>query len=762
MSSVSLYGTTTQRVSGLSSGLDTDSIIKNMLATDQSKLDKLYQQKAKAEWKYDAYTELNTSVASLRNTYLSVLGDKSLMKSTAYNTYQVTMADNSAVTVTGTTSALPTSFKILSTTKATAASRTQQANTQQTELTGQTGRFLQATAQGTLALAEGQTVSQSTTIEELADQFGLAEGETLSFAINGETFSFERTDTLGDIAQAVNDSEAADVTMTFDYEAGTVSFASNTVGADTKLVLSNTSSTTGTPFATDTGFGVSSDDVEETSIVPKTDFSSTTFKQMAELAGLEMDGDTFTINGTTFSGLETQSVQSVMDQVNAALTDITMSYDEDNGTFILRNKAGSADPTASIQVAGALFGEDSVFGVEEGTYSDSGSVQRADTIAEAARKMGKTVEDQITVTVNGKEFTFDTQKTTISDMMYDIGKDANAKAVFSYSEMMDSFQISNADTGSASTLSFSGFGIFGLADESGIQGANAKMTVENDGVTKEITQASNTFTLDGLTFEITDTKDFGDDGLSVSVERDYQPTIDAIKSFIEDYNEVVGALTTKYYETSYSTTYPPLTEDQRSAMTEAEAEKWDEKAKSGILRNDAAVGSLASGLRSSLYAEVGDTGMSAYDLGITTVAWSSDTWRTEQGKLTLDEDKLLAALKENPNAVQDVLTKLSTTESGATDTATSTEGGVTKANSGLLVRMNSMLSSFNASMRSQNIVETQNSIADYTEKMSDLTDKMAEKEESYWAKYSKMETALSKLQSQQDWLTAQLGLSTSS
>ena len=53
----------------------------------------------------------------------------------------------------------------------------------------------------------------------------------------------------------------------------------------------------------------------------------------------------------------------------------------------------------------------------------------------------------------------------------------------------------------------------------------------------------------------------------------------------------MGDLTTKYYEKSYSA-YPPLTEEQRAALTEDEAAKWDEKAKSGILRNDAAIGNL--------------------------------------------------------------------------------------------------------------------------------------------------------------------------
>ena len=335
-------------------------------------------------------------------------------------------------------------------------------------------------------------------------------------------------------------------------------------------------------------------------------------------------------------------------------------------------------------------------------------------------------------------------------------------ANFSYSEMTDSFQIANTVTGSAAELSFEGFAFLGLQDASGLVGTDAKLTVEREGITKEITQASNTFTLDGLTFEVTGTKDFGAEGLSVNVERDYQPTIDAIKGFVEDYNKMVGELTTKYYEKSYSRAYPPLTEEQRAALTEKEAEKWDEKAMSGILRNDVTIGGLLGSLRSSLLAKVGDTGLSGSDLGISTVSWSSDTWRTEQGKLTLDEDKLMSALKENPNAVQEYFTKISTDANGNTDTTTSTENGKSTAGSGLLVRMSNLFSNFNRSMSSQNIFNTQKSINEYTGKMSDLVAKMAEKEESLWAKYSQMETALTELQSQSNWLTAQLGLSTNS
>lgn len=760
---INLYGYSTQRISGLSSGMDTQTIVNNLMATQQLKLDKLFRQKEKAQWKLDAYTELNAAVSSLRNSYLSVLGDKSLTKSSAYNAYKVSMEANSAVKVTGMASALPSSFKILETVKATAASITSASDTRQTEIKGVASQFMKATVTGAIVLAEGKALSRDTSIEDLADEFGLKNGDNLSFSINGETFTFNRADTLGRVIDDIAASEKANVTVEFTHDAntGSITFTSNIAGPGSKIELSNI---TGTAFATDAGFGATNAQVQKKALVTAGEInapgSALTFSQAVERVGVALGGTDFQINGFAFSLLENgveKSIQDVMDEVNRSDAGVALSYDENNATFVLRNKAESAK--AAIEVNGALFGENSVFGVEEGRHTASGAIQRSDTLAEAARKMGSApAQRDLTVTINGKEFTFDTHTATLSDMMYAINQDKDIKAAFSYSELTDSFQLAGTETGGAATLSFAGLELFGLTDPGDLQGRDAMLRVESQGTTSVITQASNSFTLDGLAFEITGDKVFGAEGLSVSVERDFEPTINAIKDFVEEYNKVVGALTTKYYEKDYSRSYPPLTEDERGALTEAEAAKWDEKAKSGVLRNDSAVGALLTNMRSALSAKVGDTGWSAMDLGISTVAWASSTWRTEQGKLTLDEDKLLAALKENPNAVQQVLTRVSTNDKGLTDTGVTIENGVATAGSGLLTRMGSFLSSFNTAMSTRNILDTQKSINGYTEKMADMLQNMAKKEESYWAKYSKMETMLSEMQSQQNWLAAQLGL----
>lgn len=62
------------RIGGLLSGMDTESIIKDMLKVEMSKIDRQKQQKQILEWRRDSYRETNLKLLSFRNT----LGDLKL------------------------------------------------------------------------------------------------------------------------------------------------------------------------------------------------------------------------------------------------------------------------------------------------------------------------------------------------------------------------------------------------------------------------------------------------------------------------------------------------------------------------------------------------------------------------------------------------------------------------------------------------------------------------------------------------------------
>lgn len=60
--------TTPIRFGGLASGIDTDTIIKQLMQAERAPVDKLEQKKQTTEWKRDAYREINRSLMTLRNS----------------------------------------------------------------------------------------------------------------------------------------------------------------------------------------------------------------------------------------------------------------------------------------------------------------------------------------------------------------------------------------------------------------------------------------------------------------------------------------------------------------------------------------------------------------------------------------------------------------------------------------------------------------------------------------------------------------------
>ncbi|NLJ81346.1 MAG: flagellar filament capping protein FliD [Firmicutes bacterium] len=55
------------RIPGLASGLDTENMIKDLMQAERIPVDRVYQKKIEAEWKRDAYRDVNTKLLRLRN-----------------------------------------------------------------------------------------------------------------------------------------------------------------------------------------------------------------------------------------------------------------------------------------------------------------------------------------------------------------------------------------------------------------------------------------------------------------------------------------------------------------------------------------------------------------------------------------------------------------------------------------------------------------------------------------------------------------------
>ncbi len=364
----------------------------------------------------------------------------------------------------------------------------------------------------------------------------------------------------------------------------------------------------------------------------------------------------------------------------------------------------------------------------------TGTSYSSDTTLESLSLTNKFTFDEnnaLSFSINGKTFTF-TKDTTIGAMMKEINA-SDAGVTMRYSSLAKGFSITSKETGSAQNVSIVNItgNAFSATDSAlGIaqgtyQGQDAICTI--NGIT--VKEAKNSFSYDGITYTLNDTSSTA---IQFSVSQDYQSTVDSIVSLVDAYNELVGTLQSKVKEDVYYN-YPPLTDAQKEEMSEEEIKQWEEKAKSGTLHNDSYITSMLTTLRSAFYTKVEGTGMKLSDIGLTTGTYS------DGAKITVDKDKLLAALKENPEGVKNCFSQ------------TSTEGFSAK---GVMVRISDAMLNYTKQTTNVALDSLDEKIAAGKDDEDDLEARMTEKEEALWKKFSTMETALSKLNSMSSWLSS--------
>lgn len=169
----------------------------------------------------------------------------------------------------------------------------------------------------------------------------------------------------------------------------------------------------------------------------------------------------------------------------------------------------------------------------------------------------------------------------------------------------------------------------------------------------DIVRSSNTFNVNGFNVTLQKTynptkNDASLSPITLTATTDVDNMVDKIKEFVNTYNGLVESLNSLIKEKKYRD-FPPLTEEQKKEMDEKQIEKWEQKSKSGVLRNDQIVQSALNKLRSNLYEKGGSSNPlidTLYELGITTTKAYSDG-----GKLEIKEEKLKQKIAEDPRAV---------------------------------------------------------------------------------------------------------------
>ena len=647
------------RMTGLASGLDTESLVKQLSDAYQTKVDNAKKKQTKAEWKKEAWASLNTK---LMDFYKGALN--TFKSAGTYNSKLVNGTLN-GVKVTANSKAVSGNHKI------------QVKSTANAQMW--TGHKINT---GTYTASSYTAITDtSKKISELYDK----NGYSIQNALNGSSFTVQNAEDGSKVDVNINidenrtvDDLLQDINTQLD---GTGLKASMTQG---RLTFTNETATETTDPATGTA---------------------------------------------TYSGGRSLVITAANETSAKALG---LTYDASGKGMTVKSKSEISGNEVNT-VSGSAFAYDK-------------QVTADSKVTGSSKLVDLGIAQGTSIKVNGTEIVVD--RTTTMDSLASAMAKTGINA--SYDTNQGRFYLSSKNTGvenaftvEADDATLAALGLNLTDGEAGKIDASDASLVYN-GV--EYTQATNSFNINGLTMDVSSVG--GEQAFSV--DTDVDGIYDKVKSFVKEYNTLITEMN-KLYDASSSRGYEPLTSDEKDAMTDEDIKNWENKIKGSLLRRDSTISTLLTSMRTTLNKSVevtnSDGTTSRYALSSFGIVTSD---YTEKGQLHIQgdaddsdfaglDDKLKAAISDNPEALMKTLTTLG--------------DEIYKNFQSSMKRVVGVRSS----LTFYNDLEMDDDIKSYKEDVTSLQKKLQDEQDKYYKQFSSMETALTKLQSQQTYISQLFG-----
>jgi len=359
-------------------------------------------------------------------------------------------------------------------------------------------------------------------------------------------------------------------------------------------------------------------------------------------------------------------------------------------------------------------------------------------------------KSSVNVTIGGEEKTIElTADMKLSDFageLQKLGLNAN------FDEATNRIFVGAAGTGKKNDFNITGDAAvlksLGLSAEGGakkLDGTDAKIYL-ND---VEFTASTNTFEINGLT--ITCNATTGDDAITLTTEDDTSGIYDMIKDFIKEYSELINEMD-KLYNTKAKKGLEPLTDEEKEAISESEAEKIENSIKDAIMQGDSTLSAVSSAMKEVMRSgfEVGGQTMYLSDFGIETLGYFESATNeknayyingdadNENSTIKNKTNDLMAAISKDPTQVRDFFVKLSQS---------------------LKSKLNDLMKGTNYSS-SYTVYEDKKmkeEYDDYTKKIKEEEQKLADYEDKWYKKFGAMEKAMAKMQSNMNAVSSMFG-----
>ena len=419
----------------------------------------------------------------------------------------------------------------------------------------------------------------------------------------------------------------------------------------------------------------------------------------------EVDEGIFTVNGVAFTinDSTTESLNSVLAQINSSAAGVTATYNATTDTVSFENK--NAADTSLIN-----FGDTddtsnflSAINVKNATQSTNAS---GSTIAKSTTNLGAidsnkkmntlnfasgTAITAGTFMVNGVSFTVDPATDALNDVLERINS-SDAQVNASYDSVTDKIRVVSKGLGSRTVAFTAGTSNFltatALDTAAQTAGNDAKFSI-NGGET--LTRNSNEVAdaLGGVTLRLLSKGE-----TTVTISSDDDKIVEDVQAFVTSFNETVDAI---------------------AAAT----------GENGVLANDSTIREIEATVRGLVFGTVsGVSGdySSLIDLGISTGS-TFDSKATAH--LELDEDTLREALRDDRSNVQNLFNN--TSKTGIADQVFDYLDSITKTSGSLYQRT-----------KTNGSIDTQ--ITSLNDQITQLEDRITQHEKRLKKQFSKLET----------------------
>lgn len=715
------------RITGMYSGLDTESIINELASAQSYKKNKLVKEQTKLSWKQDAWKALNTKIYSFyTNTLSNMRFQGSYLKKTTKvsntNAINVTAGENA---VNGT-------------------------QTVKVEKLAKTGYLTGAD----LTTADGVCFTGGASLKQLG--FSGEGSFDVKVGNKSTTINVSESTTINDV---VSQLQSAGLNASYDQDNQRLFVSSKTTGADANFSLTGNNSK-------------GMDALAALGLLSTNDLASDEYKTWA---GYATDATAFdkaveaeVAKRAAAYKTANDALQVEIDQLKADpgyVADKTAAelYEEVYGPEITRQKTDEAgdpvyddqgDPVMETVREGGLQKEvdDAKTALDNAQKAldelkENGASD--DEIAEAQQKV-----DDANTALTEKQSAFNETlgKYSIVKAVEDREEQIGENAKY-YTVDVDGNVSGTGDLESAVRTEFQAK-VDNAVEviKNGAYASQAKGT-KVDGRDAEImlngakfTSASNTFSVNGLT--ITAQEETAND-VTITTTEDSDGIYDMIKNFFSEYNKLINEMDSLYNAES-SKGYDPLTSEEKKELSDTEVEEWEKKIKDSILRKDSTLSSVSSAMSTALMQGFTVNGKTMYlsDFGINTLGYFKSA-ENEKHAYHINGDKddsnvsgetntLKQMIASDPETVMQFFSSMST---ALYDTLTDK------------MSTSTMSSAFTV----YNDKQMKSDYEDYTEKISKQEEKLNDLIDKWYSKFSAMETALAKLESKNSAVSGMFG-----